>query len=79
LACTRDDRSRIAQEILAVDPSDSTLKQVAANLSESKLDEAATALARVLRSRLPREDATTEPPELRRLRGALGDAMRGRR
>jgi hypothetical protein len=73
------DKARIAQDVLAVDPSDSTLKQVAAHLSESKLDEAATALARALRARLPREDAITEPAELRRLRGALGDAMRGRR
>jgi hypothetical protein len=77
--CTRDDRSRIAQDVLAVDPSDSTLKQVAARLNESRLDEAATALTSALRARLPREDVSTEPAELRRLRGALSDAMRGAR
>jgi hypothetical protein len=70
--------NRIAQEVLAVDPSDTTLQRVAARLGESKIDEAATALTQALRARLPREDAATEPADLRRLRGALNDASRGR-
>ena len=77
-ACSRDDVNRIAQEVLAVDPSDSTLQRVAARLGELKLDEAATALADELRERMPRAGASTEPAELRRLRGALNDAIRAR-
>jgi hypothetical protein len=74
----RNETSRIAQEVLSVDPSDSSLQRVAASLGESKLDDAATALAAALRARLPREDVQTESPELRRLRGALSDALSGR-
>jgi hypothetical protein len=73
--CARDD---IAQAILAVDPSDSTLQRVAALLGEARFDDAASALTQALRARLPREDAATESPGLRRLRGALTDAVAGR-
>ena len=71
--CARDG---IAQRILSVDPSDSTLKRAADHLTQGKIDDAATSLVAALRARLPREDATTESPELRRLRGAISDAMR---
>ena len=70
--------SRIAQQVLGVDPSDSTLQRVAAKLGEGEYDDAATALTKALRARLPREDASSEPLEVRRLRGALNDAMRGK-
>jgi hypothetical protein len=68
----------VAQSVLAVDPSDSTLQRVAARLGESRFEEAALELAAALRARLPRESADTESPELRQLRGALNDVLRGR-
>ena len=68
----------VAQEVLAVDPSDSTLQRVAARLGEERFDDAARELAVALRSRLPRESAETESPELRRLRGELNDVLRGK-
>ena len=72
------DKSRLGQEVISVDPSDSTLQRVVAELGQSRFDDAASTLAQALRSRLPREDAATEPAELRRLRGALTDAARAR-
>jgi hypothetical protein len=68
----------VAQSVLAVDPSDSTLQRVAARLGESRFEEAALELAAALRARLPRESAETESLELRQLRGALNDVLRGR-
>jgi hypothetical protein len=68
----------VAQEVLAVDPSDSTLQRVAARLGESRFDDAARELAVALRARLPRENAGLESAELRRLRGELNDVLRGR-
>jgi hypothetical protein len=68
----------VAQQVLSVDPSDSTLQRVASHLSESRFQEAALDLAAALRARLPRESADTESPELRQLRGALNDVLRGR-
>jgi hypothetical protein len=81
----------LAQRVLQVDPSDTTLQRVAAKLQEAgreldqarvaeagrALDDAATALTFALRARLPREAPTMESPELRRLRGALA-AARGK-
>jgi hypothetical protein len=75
-SCSRSDASRIAQEVLAVDPSEPNLQRVAARLGDMKLDDAAVALADELRERMPRADATSEPPELRKLRGSLNDALR---
>jgi hypothetical protein len=68
----------VAQSVLSVDPSDSTLQRVATRLNESRFDDAARELAAALRARLPLESAESESPELRRLRGALNDALRGR-
>jgi hypothetical protein len=68
----------VAQQVLSVDPSDSTLQRVASHLSESRFQEAALELAAALRARLPRESADTESQELRQLRGALNDVLRGR-
>jgi hypothetical protein len=78
----------IAQAVLAVDPSDSTLQAVGSQLEQAArgdgsearvaLDRAATLLTAALRARTPSEESTTESPELRRLRGSLSDAMRGR-
>jgi hypothetical protein len=68
----------VAQQVLSVDPSDSTLQRVASHLSESRFQEAALQLAAALRARLPRESADTESQELRQLRGALNDVLRGR-
>jgi hypothetical protein len=81
----------LAQQVLQVDPSDTTLQRVAAKLQEAgreldqarvaeagrALDDAATALTFALRARLPRAAPAIESLELRRLRGALA-AARGR-
>jgi hypothetical protein len=70
--------SVVAQSVLAVDPSDSTLQRVATRLGESRFEEAALDLATALRARLPRESAETESAELRQLRGVLNDVLRGK-
>jgi hypothetical protein len=72
-------KSAVAQAVLSVDPSDSTLQRVVSRLESNQFDEATLELASALRARLPREDATNEPFELRRLRGILNDLLRGRR
>lgn len=66
----------IAQAVIQVDASDTTLQRVATVVQQRKFDEAATLLTQVLRARLPREEVAGESPELRRLRGALAEARR---
>jgi hypothetical protein len=90
---TGSDIAGLAQRVIRVDPSDTTLQRAASRLeaaagevrargmtadAHSALDDAATILADALRLRLPRDIAPVESPALRRLRGALGDAMRQR-
>jgi hypothetical protein len=90
---TGSDIAGLAQRVIRVDPSDTTLQRAASRLeaaagevhargmtadARSALDDAATILADALRLRLPRDIAPVESPALRRLRGALGDAMRQR-
>lgn len=77
----------IAQDVLAVDPSDSTLQAVASRLQQAALGEraqawtaldgAATLLTAAIRARTPRDEPSAESPDLRRLRGSLADALRG--
>lgn len=86
------DVAALAQRVIRVDPSDTTLQRASARLEQAAremrakgmtagareaLDDAATALATALRQRLPRDIPPLESPALRRLRGALGDAARG--
>jgi hypothetical protein len=90
---TTVDVQALAQRVIRVDPSDTTLQRAAARLevagreirakgmtgeARAALDDAASALAGALRLRLPRDIGPVESPALRRLRGAMGDAVRQR-
>ena len=90
ISTARAEATTLAQAVLQVDPSDTTLQKVAARLQDasrafsddrlvqarSALDEAATALGAALRLRMARDTPDSESPEMRRLRGALSEARR---